>query len=587
MIRHDIEKAITAALQSLGAEAISFVVERPGSMEYGDYASNVALAAFSRGGRQPNRAALKEMLGREMSRTEHAQVFTGVETLQGPVANPQELAKKIVEKIGLIDGVKNIEVVGAGFINFTLAGNKVKDIVHQAHEKGWGSNDSYNNKTVMVEYTDPNPFKEFHIGHLMSNAIGESIARLFEYTGAKVVRANYQGDVGPHVAKALFVLLEKGNENPTITDISAAYVEGSKRYEENETDKEAIDQLNKKIYEKSDERVNALYTKGRELSLAHFEELYNILGTTFDFYFFESETGQKGLEIVKAHPEIFEKSEESDAIIFKGEKVGLHTRVFINKLGLPTYEAKELGLAEAKKKNVSFDTSVTITASEQTEYFKVVMAALMEVHPEWEGQFTHVSHGMMRFASGKMSSRKGNVVTGESLLMDLKDAAAAKMNERKAVDPEKVAEQVAVGAIKYAVLRQGSGKDIVFDPEKSLSVEGDSGPYLQYALVRARALLRNAASATVVPPQPAGPMPVERLVIYFPDVVARAASELEPHYVTTYLTELASAFNSWYATERMIVDGTITTRTLAVVKAIENTLVQGLTILGIPAPEEM
>jgi arginyl-tRNA synthetase len=194
---------------------------------------------------------------------------------------------------------------------------------------------------------------------------------------------------------------------------------------------------------------------------------------------------------------------------------------------------------------------------------------------------------MMRFASGKMSSRKGNVVTGESLLMDLKEDAKEKMQGREVADAQKVAEQVAVGAIKYVVLKQGSGKDIVFDPEKSLSIEGDSGPYLQYALVRARALLRNAASAEVIQPEPSGPKAVERLIIHFPDVVARAAHELEPHYVTTYLTELASAFNSWYASERMIVDGKITTRNLAVVKAIENTLAVGLSTLGIPAPKEM
>ena len=199
----------------------------------------------------------------------------------------------------------------------------------------------------------------------------------------------------------------------------------------------------------------------------------------------------------------------------------------------------------------------------------------------------HRAHGMMRFASGKMSSRTGNVVTGESLLMDLMEEERKKMEGRELKDASAVAQAVAVGAIKYAVLKQGSGKDIIFDPEKSLSLEGDSGPYVQYALVRARALLRNAASAKVVDPQPAGPMPVERLVIYFPDVVERAASELEPHYVATYLTELAAAFNAWYASERMIVDGQITSRTLAVVKAIENTLAKGLQVLGIPTPEEM
>jgi arginyl-tRNA synthetase len=419
----------------------------------------------------------------------------------------------------------------------------------------------------------------------MSNAIGESIARVLEYSGAKVSRANYQGDVGPHVAKALFVLLEKNIEKPTIEEISAAYVEGARRYEENPADKLAIDALNKKIYEKTDERVNALYEAGRRLSLQHFEELYRILGTKFDFYFFESETAQKGLEIVRSRPEIFEESD--GAIVFHGEKYGLHTRVFVNKLGLPTYEAKDLGLIVEKQMLSPSDEYVYITASEQSEYFKVLFEAARLVFPEIASKLVHRSHGMMRFASGKMSSRTGNVITGESLLMDLKAAAEEKMDGRELPNAGQTAQEIAVGAVKYSILKQGSGKDIIFDPEKSLSLEGDSGPYVQYALVRARALLRNAASAKIIDPQPAGPAPVERLIVHFPQVVERAARELEPHHVTTYITELAAAFNAWYASERMITDGAITSRTLAVVKAIENTLANGLQVLGIPAPEEM
>jgi arginyl-tRNA synthetase len=566
VIKAQIEKEIHEALKEMGAGEVSFVVERPASMEHGDYATNAALAATKVLKRNPKEIA--ELL---------------CEQLRGPGADPLTSTGSAT---GSAPGpLKKVEVAGAGFVNFTLRGNTIKDIVHEAHAKEWGTNDLYKGESVMVEYTDPNPFKEFHIGHLMSNAIGEAIARTLEASGAQVSRANYQGDVGPHVAKALFVLLEKNIENPSIADISKAYVEGATRYEENEKDKWAIDALNKKIYEASDERVNELYKKGRALTLAHFEELYKILDTTFDYYFFESETGPKGLKIVRARPDIFEESE--GAIVFKGEKYGLHTRVFVNKLGLPTYEAKDLGLVEQKMMRGASDKYVYITANEQDAYFKVIFEVARLVFPEVASKLVHRSHGMMRFASGKMSSRKGNVVTGETLLMDLKEVAKEKMKEREVSDPEKIAQQVAVGAIKYVVLRQGSEKDIVFDPEKSLSTEGDSGPYLQYALVRARALLRNAAKAEVIPPEPAGPMPVERLIIHFPDVITHAAKELEPHYVTTYLTELAGAFNSWYASERMIVDGKITTRNVAVIKAIENTLARGLNILGIPTPEEM
>ncbi len=548
MIRESIERAVSDALAALGAGEATFVVERPASMEHGDYATNAALSAAK---------LLKKA--------------------------PREVAEQLKEKLS-IKGVEKIEVAGAGFVNFFLSSDAlVKEISAAARDASYGENNLYQGKKIMVEYTDPNPFKEFHIGHLMANTIGESIAKLIECSGASVIRANYQGDVGPHVAKALFILLEKNIENPRITDISDAYVEGARRYEENPADKAAIDELNKKIYEKTDAHVNELYEKGRTLTLEHFEELYKILGTKFDLYYFESETAPIGKETVIAHPDVFTVSE--GATVFKGESYGLHTRVFLNSMGLPTYEAKDLGLVTLKQKE-KCDEYIYITANEQSEYFKVMFLAAKLVFPNIEGKLIHRSHGMMRFAQGKMSSRLGNVITGESLLMSLKDAAKEKMQGREVSDPEKIAEEVAVAAIKYTVLKQNTGKDIIFDPEKSLSVEGDSGPYLQYAHVRATSLLKKAEDATVVEGEPTLNN-LSKIILHYPDALERAARELEPHHVTTYLTELASAFNSWYASERVIVDGKISSSNLALVKAVKNILQNGLEVLGIKAPEEM
>jgi arginyl-tRNA synthetase len=454
VIREKIEKAITKALAAIGAEA-NFVVERPSEMSHGDYATNVALAAAK---------ILKK--------------------------NPREVAEALKEELeGEIDGVEKVEVAGAGFINFFVSSTTIsKEVLAAAQEKEWGSNDLYKGKKIMVEYTDPNPFKEFHIGHLMSNAIGEAVACVLENSGAKVIRANYQGDVGLHVAKAIWGKMQKPKAG-----WGEAYVYGSTEYEAN---KEEIDTINKQVYEKSDPGVNKLYAEGRKDSLKHFEEIYKILGTTFNTYFFESETTPLAMVVVAENPDVFEESD--GAKVFKGENEGLHTRVFLTSQGLPTYEAKDLGLLELKSQ-VDLDTSITVTASEQKEYFKVVLAAAKHIDSlkEIAEKTKHVTHGMMRFAEGKMSSRKGNVVTGESLLMDLREEAKEKMQERDLADTEKVAEQVAVGAIKYTVLKQGSGRDIIFDPAKSLSLEGDSGPYLQYAHTRALSLLREAKKAGI------------------------------------------------------------------------------------------
>jgi arginyl-tRNA synthetase len=566
-IRKIIEQKLTQVLAGLGIDSAAVSLEHPGELSHGDYATGIALKYAKQAGK-----------------------------------NPRELAETIVAGLGSIEGVAKVDIAGPGFINFTLTPEAISAGLEQARadetkentkENNWGSNQSLAGKTIMVEYTQPNPFKQLHIGHLMSNAIGESITRLLESSGAKILRANYQGDVGPHVAKAMYVLMDRGITEPSIQDIASAYVEGAHLYDSDSQIKVAINELNKKIYDRTDPAVNELYAKGRAVSLARFEELYQILGTKFDFYFFESDTGPIGLEIVRAHPEVFTQSE--GATVFIGEKYGLHTRVFITSVGTPTYETKDLGLARLKADTADFDTSITVTASEQTEYFKVMKQAMSLVMPDIAAKVTHITHGMMRFAEGKMSSRKGNVVTGESLLLELAEAAKARASESRlsaqagAKDPEKLAQQVAVAAIKYQVLKQTAGKDIVFDRERALSLEGDSGPYLQYAYARTHAILERAYVAGIKAKLDPATAPSElmRLLIRFPEIVARAAAEYEPHYLATYLIEIASAYNSWYGQVQILDQGKDEPHKVAVVQAVSHTLKTGLSLLGIPAPERM
>ena len=351
--------------------------------------------------------------------------------------------------------------------------------------------------------------------------------------------------------------------------------------------REAVQAINEKVYNRSDPKINLLYDWGRKVSLDHFEEIYLLLGTKFDFYFFESKTAPVGMATVKAHPEVFEESD--GARVYRGEKHGLHTRVFITSKGLPTYETKDLGLVQLKAEAWPFDTSITVTATEQKEYFRVVLAAMTEVLPELAAKVRHISHGMMRLAEGKMSSRKGNVITGESLIEELVEQAKTRAAESRAEDHELLAKQIAVAAIKYQILKQASGKDITFDRERALSLEGDSGPYLQYAYARTNAILQKAKDEGVVAraDEAAVPNNVARLIPRFPEVVEHAAELLEPHVVTNYLLELSAAFNSWYAQEQ-ILDGTPTAaHKVALVDAVRVTLKNGLWVLGIPAPEKM
>lgn len=561
---------ISIALKNLGIEAKSIVLEHPAELKNGDYSTNIALA--------------------------HAKDFG---------KNPRELAEKIKEEIekNLPKEINKIEVAGAGFINFYLSreffADSIKDILNK--KENWGKNQTLFGKKVMVEYTQPNPFKPFHIGHLMSNAIGESISRIVEFSGANTIRANYQGDVGPHVAKAFYGMQKAGM--PADMDAPASvlaqyigecYAKGSDSYDNDEIAKKEIDELNKKIYDKSDQEVNMVYEWGRKVTLDAFEEIYKILGTKFDYYFFESEMAPIGEKIVRENVgKVF--AESDSAIVFHGEEYDpkLHTRVFINSKGLPTYETKEIGLTMTKFEKENPDISIVTTAVEQADYMRVVAKAISIMHPDYESRMKHISHGMMRLSTGKMSSRKGNVITGESLIQDSMDVVLEKVAEREMTDDEKkdIAKTVGVAALKYSILKSSLGSDIVYDFEKSISFDGDSGPYLQYTAVRANSILKKVEEIGFEPSVDDAPTEVtelEHLLYQFPEVVARSYEQLEPHHIATYLTHLASSFNSFYGNTQILnKDDKYTSYRLALVESFYQTMKNGLWLLGIKVPEKM
>src|SRR3989344_1244130 len=374
-------------------------------------------------------------------------------------------AQAIIEKLKTqsIPEIDRIEVKG-GYINFFLSANFLhKELERMSVENCKSKIENWAHRTVMVEYTDPNPFKLFHIGHMMSNAIGEVIARLYEASGAKVLRVNWQGDIGMHVAKAVWA--------------DGDYAKGSKAFDEDQEEKKEIEELNKKIYDRSDPEINKRYDEGRKASLEYFEKQYVRLGTKFVHYFFESEEVSGGLKSVREHPEVFVKSK--GAIVFHGE----HTRVFINSQGLPTYEAKELGLNKKKFELYHPDLSLIVTGNEIKEYFKVLMKAMELVMPDVAAKTKHIPHGMLRLPTGKMSSRTGSVITADELIGKVKEKTGS--------------EEVAIGAIKYAILKQGIGGDIVFDMEKSVAVQGDTGPYLQYTYARMQSILRKSPASSI------------------------------------------------------------------------------------------
>jgi arginyl-tRNA synthetase len=545
----------------------AFSLDQPEDALHGDYATNIAFP-------------LAKVLGK----------------------SPKDTAETVIDDLrgSLSEVVEKIEVAGPGFINFFLLddvrtdeaeGVAVSDI---ANETGKGR--------VLVEYTDPNCFKVFHVGHLMANTIGEATARLYEASGYDVTRVCYPSDIGRNVAMGVWGVMKKESEKPSsgatlkekIEFLGACYAYANNAFETDEKAKAEIVEVNKAIYDGSDARVMEVYAEGRALSLEYFDTLYGKLGTTFDAFIYESEVADPGLAIVKANMgAIFEESE--GAIVFKGESEGLHTRVFVNSVGLPTYETKDLGNYEKKLALVPHAHAyVTITAAEQNDYFKVVNKVEEKIYPELAGKLVHISHGMMRLPSGKMSSRTGNVIGGEDLLDQITEKIGERIKEMRveAKDQAQLANDIAVGAVKFSILKQAPGKDTIFDFDKSISFEGDSGPYLQYTHARLCALLDKASEAgidiesyTIENPE----RELEQVIIGYTQTLEKAYADLGPHHIVQHLLRLTRAFNNMYGRQQIVDENEKEKSAYYVMlsQAVKNILAHGLHTLGISAPERM
>ncbi|HDQ16713.1 MAG TPA: arginine--tRNA ligase [Candidatus Vogelbacteria bacterium] len=573
MLEKKIKLETTEILKKMGVRGPKFIVEHPTDMSLGDYSLNGAL-----------------IYGKKLNK------------------NPLDLAVEIISELKKrnIPEISKMDIAGFGFINIFLKddffANSLEKIIKSS--RNFGKIKSNQGKKIAIEYTDPNPFKEFHIGHMMTNFIGESLARIFEFSGAEVKRFCYSGDVGLHVAKAIYGLKQNlhlllwqklfGQQTSRARFLGDCYAYGDKKYREDEKARQQIVEINKEIYGQKKFLTKFIYNLGRQWSLDEFAEIYDILDTKFDFSFFESQTAIRGVELVKEYlaKDIFVFSDQ--AIIFPGEKYNLHTRVFINSHNLPTYEAKDLALAEIKYESYPYDLSFIVTGNEVNDYFAVVLKALEEIYPNLAQRTKHIGHGMLKLPSGKMSSRTGSVIAFKSLLKDIEKIIEEKMSERLLSKKEKqqAIQDIALGALRFAVLKQSPGKDIIFDFNKSLSFEGDSGPYLQYSARRAESCLDEAKKigleCSFSRPDNWPLENLERLLYRFPEEVARAGENSSPQIIISYLLNLAGNFNNFYSREKIVdKDDPTASYKLALTMAFFQVMENGLYLLGIRIPSKM
>jgi len=573
-INETIIQLIQDALTKLNVEG-EVLLEHPSDLAHGDFSCNVAMTTMR------DIAKLYPT-----AKTDKMQV---VRPDLLSLGSPADLANKIILEIPEHEDIDKVEVAGPGFINFYLSEDFFTKQTTEISED-WGNTDANKGKKVLLEHSSPNLFKPFHIGHLVNNSLGESLVRLVRATGADVTALSFPSDVSPGIAKAVWAVLEKGwQDDLTLERIGEAYVYGVNSYKDDEAVKAKIDEINTSLYnnEKNTPEWD-VYEKGRSVSLDYFKSITAKLGSEFSELIFESDSEIEGKNIVKENtPKVFEESD--GAIIFRGSEHGLFDNVFINSAGFGTYLTKDIGLLSIKFNKYDFDTSVTVTDVEQKHHFELVKKSAEFINPEWAEKSNYIQHGRLELTSGKISSRTGNVPLAEDMIESAKERAIERMKENEKEVDETVAQQIAIAAIKYTIVRVGMGKNIVFDMDSSLSFEGDTGPYLQYTHARALSILRKAEGEIETSNNRGGlaVTNIEKLLYRFPSVVARAAKEYEPHYVANYLAELAGAYNSWYAQEQVLDGGEAQGYKLALTSAVATTLKNGLYSLGIEAPEQM
>lgn len=558
MLKQKILEDLQKAVRDLGLPTTDTLLSIPKNPSFGDYSTNIALQL----------AKLKTTKDKQ---------------------TPEEIANEILEKLGKPEYLQKAEVAGGGFVNFFIKEQElIKNLENAAKlEK------SKNPKKILVEYGHVNPLKEVHIGHLRTFILGESICRILESLGHKVFRANYQGDIGLHIAKAIWGIKKLGLPTKDLNlwqkaeFLGRAYAEGNNAYDEDGEAKKKTDQINGQLYQK-DPKLKDIYKLARDWSLEYFEPIYQLLGVKYDRCFFEGEVFEEGKrKVLENVGKVFEESD--GAIIFPGSKYGLHNRVFVTSAGHATYEGKEIGLAKLEYDTFNYDKAIHVVASEQDDYFKVTFKAIELIFPYLKGKKHHLSYGVVDLKEGKMSSRTGNIATYDDLYRIVCEKVREVMKKNRLEVDQEVVSVVAMGAIKFSYLKVSPKPNMVFDLEESVSLDGDSGPYIQYTYARIQSVLKQAKQRSLASQGVALEVEERQILaqlLYFQEIVEEISLSYNPNLLVSYLLELSKLYNLFYQKYR-IIDSEKEDLRLAVSKAVGMTLAEGLNLLGIEAPERM
>lgn len=496
---------------------------------------------------------------------------------------PREIAERIAEKLRASGEFTEVNVAGPGFINIRLSGEALLDLTRDepiANRAG---------QNIVIETNNPNPFKAMHIGHAFNAILADTIANLLAVDGAQVHRVSYHGDVGLHVGKSMYSLLRYVDgdssklsqipEKDRNTFMSRMYAEGSKAYKEDESAKTEINKLAQESFAPTSDLYSQVYDTCKAWSFEQIDTIVAQLGNVpIERRFLESEADPVGVETVKRHvPDVFQESD--GALIFKGSEYGSFDNAFVAGNGSGLYGARDLGLMQLKNNAYHAEKSYIVTGGEQRDYFKGVIAAAELCIPELKDVTTNIATGLVKLATGKMSSRDGDVIEIGWLFNQFREAIRERGGEPT--------DEIIAGALRYQFLKVKIGGDVVFDVSEAVSLTGNTGSYLQYAYARAKSIL-GKIEGNITNPKEVNEedRPLIRKLSEYHEVIQVATRSLEPHHICTYLFELAQEFNRYYEKNQVVGDEHELHRA-GLVALYADTLKAGLMILGIAAPAKM
>ena len=509
---------------------------------------------------------------------------------KSPAVIAEEIAASInhplIRKAEAVNGYVNL------FINReVIADSLLQTILQQSAT--YGSSNEGNDGVVTIDLSSPNIAKPFSMGHLRSTVIGNSIALLLEKSGFKPIKINYIGDWGTQFGKLLTAYRKWGNVDAVrqapIETLLKLYI---RFHEEAEADPSLNDEgrASFKALEDGDSDALALWDWFKTESLKEFQRIYDLLGVNFDSYNGEAYYNDK-MEPVVEELEAKGLLVESDGAMVVELEEGMPPSLIKKSDGATLYATRDLAAAIDRKKTYDFGKSIYVVGNEQSLHFTQLKQVLSKMGYDWSNEIQHVSFGLILQGGKKMSTRKGKIVLLEKVLKEAIELAQKNIKEKNPnlANQTEVAEAVGVGAILFSDLKQHRKHDIEFNLEAMLQVEGETGPYVQYANARAHSILRKAGDVNSFNVSEVNDHEWEtiKLLEQFPHAVKRATDELDPSIIAKYAIDLAQAFNSFYGNVQVLADHTNLPYRAALIKSVTIVLTESLRLLGMKAPEEM